>query len=204
MSLSVVSCSRSPLHHQSMPVDTRATHYDDIHGLAHEPTDLTLGGPSPNGKSRSGVIFLAARSDTSIDNTHDRTACTVRDTLHDSNNRFTSNAMRLPCLASHTFSTLPLVLPHPIGCPHPDWRGGLSWSAAAHPAFTHLPAYRTRNRRKNTQNRRKRHGSVSLPVAHLAQGLAQRPIFKPQVRRPAPLCPPEPPAPWYLGTREPQ
>ena len=32
-----------------MPVDTRATHYDDIHGLAHEPTDLTLGGSSPNG-----------------------------------------------------------------------------------------------------------------------------------------------------------
>ena len=32
-----------------MPVDTRATHYDDTHGLSHEPTDLTLGGPSPNG-----------------------------------------------------------------------------------------------------------------------------------------------------------
>ena len=188
-----------------MPVDTRATHYDDIHGLAHEPTDLTLGGPSPNGKSRSGVIFLAARSDTSIDNTHDRTACTVRDTLHDSNNRFTSK-MRCVCRASpvtrsqrcHSSFLIRSAALIPIGVA--GSRGLLP-----HPAFTHLPAYRTRNRRKKHAKQTEKTRIGLFTRRTLAQGLAQRPIFKPQVRRPAPLCPPaEPPAPWYLGTREPQ
>ena len=32
-----------------MPVDTRAIHYDDIQGLSHEPTNLTLGGSPSSG-----------------------------------------------------------------------------------------------------------------------------------------------------------
>ena len=32
-----------------MPVDTRATHYDDTHGLSREPLDLTLGGSPSSG-----------------------------------------------------------------------------------------------------------------------------------------------------------
>ena len=32
-----------------MPVDTRAIHYDDTHGLSHEPLDLTLGGSPSSG-----------------------------------------------------------------------------------------------------------------------------------------------------------
>ena len=33
-----------------MPVDTRATHYDDSRDLSHEPLDLTLGGSPSSGR----------------------------------------------------------------------------------------------------------------------------------------------------------
>lgn len=54
--------SKSGLFHfESMPVrSTRVppTHYDDTHGLSHEPTDLALGGPSPIGNIQpSGLAF---------------------------------------------------------------------------------------------------------------------------------------------------
>ena len=56
--LCVVSChcrvvlaitSLSESSSRSMPVDTRATHYDDTHGLSREPLDLTLGGSPSSG-----------------------------------------------------------------------------------------------------------------------------------------------------------
>ena len=69
-----------------------------------------------------------------------------------------------------TFSTLPLVLPHPIGCPHPDWRGGLSWSAAAPSIHTYRPAYRTRNRREKTRKTDGKDTDWSLSPSHTCSG----------------------------------